>query len=378
MNLPSNRPLSQSILSWTALFACFMIVASMAHASLTPPGPPDETMKPLDHVEPRTPISAVPVTINESGSYYLTRNLEDLGGGITITADDVTLDLMGFTMKSAGGSTGVSVASPTNTPLQNVVVRNGGFRGFSWGVRINNAENCRLEDLFVADNTAGGIRMDIASGHRISGLVIKDCRVSGNGFHGIEAIVPVDAVFQGNQIVGCIIQENDSSGIRLFASGGSLLENSIENCLVARNSSGISVFTNVASATIFGNNIINCRVMDHSSTGISLIGVNGALVRGSRIIDNHVARSVTAGINLTATQDNLVDGNHVSDTEGDPSLGIRSIISGGNIIVRNVCTNNTTNYLLAVSEDTFGPIVTTTGALANTGDASHPWANFSR
>jgi parallel beta-helix repeat protein len=285
---------------------------------------------------------------------------------------------MGFTMKSAGGSTGVSLASPTNTPLQNIVVRNGGFRGFSWGVRINNAENCRLEDLFVSGNTAGGIRMEIASGHRITGLVIKDCKASENGFYGIDVDVASNALFQGNMISGCTFQDNDLSGVRLFTDGGTLLDNRVENCLATRNNSGIRIFTNVSTSIVSGNSIINCRMMDNSGVGISVIGINGAVVESGQVIGNHVVRSTTAGIDLSGAQDCLVDGNQVSETAGETSIGIRSILSGGNIIVRNVCTNNTTNFLLTVSEDTFGPIVTTTGALANTGDASHPWANFSR
>src|SRR5437016_303642 len=80
-----------------------------AQGPLTPPGPPAPTFKTLDQLEPRTPISALPATITASGSYYLTTNLTCTlcGGGtngITITANDVTLDLMGFALDAFGGS----------------------------------------------------------------------------------------------------------------------------------------------------------------------------------------------------------------------------------------------------------------------------------
>src|SRR5437667_49820 len=45
---------------------------AFGQGSLTPPGPPAPSMKSLAQIEPRTPISSLPFTINAAGSYYLT------------------------------------------------------------------------------------------------------------------------------------------------------------------------------------------------------------------------------------------------------------------------------------------------------------------
>ena len=63
-------------------------------------------MKSLDQLEPRTPIGAVgestaTIAINQPGSYVLMGNLKVTDGdGIMINADNVTLDLNGFTISS--------------------------------------------------------------------------------------------------------------------------------------------------------------------------------------------------------------------------------------------------------------------------------------
>ena len=104
-----------------------------AQGSLTPPGNPAPTMKTLDQVEARTPISALPFTINDPGSYYLTADLTGSNAehGISIDSDDVTLDLNGFTLRGVAGSLdGIYVVNST-PDYGNIIIRNGNVR--KWG-----------------------------------------------------------------------------------------------------------------------------------------------------------------------------------------------------------------------------------------------------
>ena len=59
---------------------------------------------PIDtqHGDPRTPISSLPYTITNSGSYYVTGNLESSTDGIVIDASGVTVDLMGSLLQEMG------------------------------------------------------------------------------------------------------------------------------------------------------------------------------------------------------------------------------------------------------------------------------------
>ena len=119
-----------------ALLACIgFIHTTFGQGSLTPPGPPQPTMKSLSEVEPRTVIAALPITITNSGSYYLTGSLTGVAAfnGITIAASDVALDLNGYALVGVPGSlTGILVPNAqTNLVVRNGVIRNWGGSGVS-------------------------------------------------------------------------------------------------------------------------------------------------------------------------------------------------------------------------------------------------------
>jgi len=130
-------------------------VVGLAQGPLTPPpGTPAPTMKSLSDLDaklttllakadPRTPLSQATmdaagghITINTSGSYYLSSNLTNATNPgwawvINITAPDVTLDLNGYTVSLTGNASyAVYVSAPAGgIAISNVTVRNGTLLG---------------------------------------------------------------------------------------------------------------------------------------------------------------------------------------------------------------------------------------------------------
>ena len=190
-------------------FAALLPAKLNAQGSLTPPGAPAPTMKSLDQLEPRTAITSLPATISEPGSYYLVTNLTDVilhSYGIIVDADNVTIDLNGFTLSGYGGGVTEHPGITTESPHRNLTVRNGTIRNWgAAGIRSQTCVGCRLENLFVSENGGGGIIAGKAT-------LIRHCIACTNGTDGIDA----DA---GSTIVACVVAANQGVGIYLSAGG---------------------------------------------------------------------------------------------------------------------------------------------------------------
>src|SRR5215211_4608967 len=230
-------------------------VGVFGQGALTPPGPPAPTMKSLSDIEPRTPIPGGIVTtifsISRSGSYYLTGNRTNTaagGLGISVNANDVVIDLNGFTLSGAGvGQFGIYLQSRTN-----VAVLHGTVRDFT---------------------SVGIIAPFSGNGHTISGVSVLN-----NGGIGIGMIAS-----QGCRVVDCVVQDN-SGGISV--SDGSLVSH---NRLISNGGTqyGISADSNC----LITENVITSRDTNAAHAwGISVGGY------GCRVVGNTVAYTSIAGI----------------------------------------------------------------------------------
>ena len=247
-----------------SLFLC-SACAVCAQGPIDPVAGPGPMMKTLDQIEPRFLIESLPYVIEKPGSYLLAGNAM-LGStnehGITVQANNVVLDLGGFTLEGPtdGGGEPLNQSGAAiyqEDAYRMLTVRNGGIQ--KWNdqdvegagmVRLLGAGN-HVEDLAVRFCSRG-----IETGPQ---AIVRNCRVlniaeEGESF-GIQAgpgsVVkdcavaavlgyPASGIDVGNHgvVAGCTVASNWSvqgtatAGIRVGAHG------IVENCTVQGRAEG--------------------------------------------------------------------------------------------------------------------------------------------
>jgi parallel beta-helix repeat protein len=376
--------------------------------------------------DPRTPISSLPYTITESGSYYVTGNLSSTTNGIVIEASGVTVDLMGFSLTGDGssGDYGIYVAGSTNAVIDRVTIKGGSISGFSYGLRCKYMNNIRIEQMVVSGNTLSGVLLYGYQG-QCNGNTIADCTISGNGDEGV-ILYGSWGQCDGNTIADCTISGNGGRGVNLFGNQGQCDGNTISDSTISGNGDdGVyldlcdgntiadctisgngdrGVYLNgwngqcdgntISACTISGNEsygvhlygyqgqcngntVANCTIGNNTGRGIDLVGTQGQC-DGNTLQGNSIKGNVDRGIAIFWGDGNRVEANTIWGTTGEgATYGIRTVDTTGNLFLKNTCVGNGTNYDLD-SDDTFGPVVEAAGELGTADGASHPWANFSR
>ncbi|MEK6704088.1 MAG: right-handed parallel beta-helix repeat-containing protein [Planctomycetota bacterium] len=398
-----------------------------------PPGAVTSTYKTLTEVEPRIAVNAANTPgdndatpslfkISQPGSYYLTANITGLAGkhGIEIAASGVTLDLNGFDLIGVGGSLDGIAMSVVN--LHTVAVVNGSIRAWQGdGLDFSSTGglSCRLADLRVQGNTGNGLSVGIGSAvtdcvafsnanngistgtgstithcsawgnanaginmglgctitgcntysntlagiNTAGGATITGCTVRGGNMgisagHGSTVTACTATLTNGNGIsvgdgctvTGCTAASNAGHGIYTGGSSGS----TIDHCTANSNSGiGINVFQ--------GCSVIDCTVRSNTLDGIRC--VTDCIIRGNACFLNGLNAGDGAGIHATLGN-NRIEGNNCTETD----RGI-DIDSAGNVIVRNVCSNNTTNWSIVAGNSVAPIVITTTNAAAINGNS---------
>jgi parallel beta-helix repeat protein len=332
------------------VFWTMMASMSSAQGPLAPPGAPAPTMKTLQQVEPRTPISSLPFTINQPGSYYLTTNLSSAAGsGITIQTNGVTLDLMGFELVGLPGSAFGILVSGTRT---NLLIRNGTVRNWgSSGISAPFAHDSEFRDLRLLANGSAGLSCGINS-------KVVHCKANDNGFVGILG----DLVNGGAMVMYCTASGNQSDGI----STG--IRSTVMGCTTVSNQSrGISVngrglvrdsvaqFNgDIGISMGHGSAVIHCTARSNQVHGIS--ASSGSTIREC-VSEGNVLGGVTVGAGSSVNACTIINnGNNGiltgpgSTVEGNTAFnnghsGI--LITLGSVARQNTVTSNASHGVRA-------------------------------
>ncbi len=346
----------------------------------------------------RIPISALPFFIDEPGSYYVTQDLintTDDTNGITIDADNVTVDLGGFRLTAdMGANTGPGIFNRNAISMINqfnVHIRNGHIADWdASGIAASSCENCIFENLTITGTSVGLRTGDYSLVSRVT--------VSFNRTAGMS-------VGEGTLIAHSTAQGNEGSG---FINDGSSV---IINCAAIENEdNGFSTSATIIASTAYQNGLHGFRLGTGSNVQQSASfenGQNGFFVISGYARDNVAARNGTslganqdtngfstntssylvnnlsyanegAGIQIRFS-DNIIENNTVVDNgrSGIDSNGNGSLIIGNRASGNGPNSTTIVNYNFGTGH-AGGPVIDISGVgdISAVTGADHPLANY--
>jgi hypothetical protein len=282
-----------------------------------------------------------PTTISQPGHYILTRDLSITGGdGITILANDTTLDLNGHSVSSSS-TTGSMVE--IGSGFTNVAIRNGILAGGNYGVHYVSTTaraNISIQRLRISVSSPGTAAISIMGADLVE---VSSCDIDmTDPFAGDSALSPaavrvnVDEIntdagcfsglgsFTGNISMNNITEKGGYDGILLcYLQGGAVRSNRVINSVYFPDG-GIFLADNGpgprTTSTVIEDNFVE-------APDLGLAGI--AADRPGKVIDNIImgTASVPRGGGIAVSGYSLIMGNVVhGSSDGGISVGSNCLL----------------------------------------------------
>ncbi len=385
-------------LALTALALPFLPGIALAQGPLTPPGAPAPTMKTLDQVEPRTALTGGVYAITQPGSYYLAAPMQ----AVSIDADNVTLDLMGFAIAATGGSAIYFYGTHTNVVIRNGTISSSIGNGVQYASSTAHArglvEGIRVMNASIGMNLPGGFLVRNCQVHGCSQVGIK-----GNGALEVEnCLIQGNAtglsLTNGSRAAGNTVAYNTGEGILLRGTNsiltGNIVKGNSDNYDLAPGNQlnlllcdipetldwpcSVTLAGTLASSSIFYDGIwvtadnVTIDMAGHSLIGPGATGLSG-IYQGSdrrnlRVFNgkaiNWTAGS-QAGFNLNGAGNILEDLQATGNEQG-------FVLGAGGAMIRCVAVSNQYAGISAGDGSTLSDCLSrenTTGIAASSGNA---------
>lgn len=329
-------------------WAVTTLVGTVWSGPLDPPAAPAETQ--------RTQITSLPFTISSPGSYVVMADLTCTAcgagaSGITVAAEDVTIDFNGFAIRGVAGSGDGIVVTGSRT---GVAVRNGFVNDWTGkGINFTTCSRCRVEDLDASDNSDVGVHIGASSivsnvmstGNSIGimlnghGNVLRDSIVEG-GIFGIWVALGSN----GNLVEGNVVR-GASTGVMVSSNENSILGN-------------ISNLNAIYGFSIDGdaNSIVENSSNSNSNDGFRINGDANSIVENSADSDS-LDGFVVTGVGNSIVENSSNNVNVGFDIGGAGNLVVRNIVQGVSVLAFQIGGGNTVGLL-------------------ETGTPFNPWANI--
>jgi hypothetical protein len=344
--------------------------------------------------------SSWPVTITNGGSYVLTENISGTNGahGVVVAADDVTLDLNGFTIAGLPGSlNGIHVAAP----VVNLTVQGGLIRGWGGnGISAAAASNSAVRGVQVRGS--GGHGMELGTGAQVFDCVVANSGQDGIRVGGVSQVGGCQARNSGGHgiVIGthssasdCTARENGGSGI-VAAPQSLVLRNAVRDnrghgvvleagCLVA-DAAAYTCVSNGIHGNALGVNAQRVTTFGNGGAGVSLQGFSMVQDSTARQNTNGGFRIGSNGFILRCAADQSVGGGgfvvsgtgtRIDQVHATRNAGSGIVITGtNNLVVMNTAYGNTpTNYAISATNNYYEIVINPTNAA---GKLDQPWSSY--